>query len=249
MPDASSSPDVLDGRTRFLTAEWRNLTLVSYALDPDRVESVLPDGLAPDTREGKAYASLVAFDFANARVLGVGIPRHRTFPEFNLRVYVRHPASGARGVVFVRELVPRRLVAWVARGLYGEPYATASMQNLRRAGPETVTLTYRFDWKGREQRLRVEAGREGTVPGPDSLARFLIDRRWGFGTGPTGRLLRYRVAHPLWAVREAREHHLTLDWERVYGRRWAALKEAAPASVLVADGSDVAVSWRETMKG
>src|SRR3954471_19004784 len=109
----------------FLTARWSNLCLLTYAVPPALLEPRLPRGLSLDLRDGQAFVSLVAFDFLDTRVLGVPWPGYRNFPEINLRFYVRHREE--RGVVFVREFVPRRLVAFLARAIYGEPYVAARM--------------------------------------------------------------------------------------------------------------------------
>ena len=109
----------------FLTAEWRNLFLATYAVPPSLLEARLPPGLALDTRDGHAFVSLVAFEFLNTRVLGVPWPGYRNFAELNLRFYVHRtlPTRAVeRGVVFVREFVPQRLVAGMARWLYNEPH-------------------------------------------------------------------------------------------------------------------------------
>ena len=63
--------------------------------------------------------SLVAFEFRRTRVGGLAIPLHIAFPEINPRFYVRR--GGKRGVVFIRELVPRWAMGTVARLLYNEP--------------------------------------------------------------------------------------------------------------------------------
>src|SRR3954469_20731239 len=109
----------------FLTARWSNLCLLTYAVPPALLEPRLPPGLDLDLRDGQAFVSLVAFDFLDTRVLGVPWPGFRNFPEINLRFYARR--GDERGVVFVREWVPQRLVAWLARTLYNEPYAAAAM--------------------------------------------------------------------------------------------------------------------------
>ena len=82
-------------------------------------------GATIDTLEGSPRVSLVAFEFRRTRVGGLAIPGHIHFPEINLRFYVRH--GGERGVVFIRELVPRRAIATVARLLYNEPYQRVPM--------------------------------------------------------------------------------------------------------------------------
>ncbi|XOV74786.1 MAG: DUF2071 domain-containing protein [Phycisphaerales bacterium] len=79
----------------FLRAEWRDLILANYAVDPALLASRLPPGLEPDLFEGDAVYSLVGFRFLKTRVLGVKWPGFVNFPEINLRFYVREPESGA----------------------------------------------------------------------------------------------------------------------------------------------------------
>jgi len=99
--------------------------MVNYEIDPALLGSRVPAGTELDSWDGRAYVTLVGFLFENARVFGLQIPFHTDFEEVNLRFYVRRFAGTElrRGVVFVRELVPRRAIAWAARLLYGENYS------------------------------------------------------------------------------------------------------------------------------
>src|SRR5262249_34292929 len=107
----------------FLTANWINLFVVTYAVPPEILKPFLWPGLSLDLRGGDAFVSLVVFDFSDTRVRGISWPGYRNFPELNLRFYVRQGTE--RGVVFIREIVGKRLVAWIARTLYNEPYRIA----------------------------------------------------------------------------------------------------------------------------
>ena len=109
----------------FLTAAWRYLALLNFEVPPALLGPLVPVGTEFDTWGGIALASMVGFRFLDTRVLGIPIPGHRDFDEVNLRLYVRHRCEDGgwrRAVVFVRELVPRRAIATVARWFYNEPY-------------------------------------------------------------------------------------------------------------------------------
>ena len=80
---------------RFLTARWSNLFLATYAVPEGLLRSRLPPGLELDRRDGQCFASLVAFDFLDTRVLGVPWPGFRHFPEVNLAVYVNFRGRAA----------------------------------------------------------------------------------------------------------------------------------------------------------
>jgi uncharacterized protein YqjF (DUF2071 family) len=91
----------------------------------------LPRGTELDDWQGRTLVSLVGFRFLDTRILGAPIPLHRDFDEVNLRFYVRRrsPEGWRRAVVFVREIVPRRAIAVVARIWYNEPYIALPMRH------------------------------------------------------------------------------------------------------------------------
>ena len=111
----------------FLTARWSNLSLFTFAVAPERLAPRLPAGLELDTRNGRAFVSVVGLDFQKTRVLGVGWPGFRAFPDINFRFYARR--GDQRGVVFIREIVSHRFVAWLARTCYGEPFVSAPLDS------------------------------------------------------------------------------------------------------------------------
>src|SRR5438477_5664134 len=117
-------------RRPLLSADWRYLVMLNYEVDPDLLEPLVPAGTVLDRWRGRTLVSIVGFRFADTRVLGAAVPFHRDFDEVNLRFYVRRhlpSGEGRRGVVFVRELVPRLAVALVARWAYNEPYRAVPM--------------------------------------------------------------------------------------------------------------------------
>ena len=109
-------------KRRFLTAEWRHLLMLNYEVDPAVLRA--PRGTEIDSWNGKTFLSVVGFLFLGTRVLGVPVPFHRNFEEVNLRLYVRRQAGdeARRGVVFVKEIVPKIAIAAVARWIYNENY-------------------------------------------------------------------------------------------------------------------------------
>lgn len=234
-------PALTTSRWAFLRAAWRRLVLVTYAVEPARLEPWLPPGLTFDLRDGQAFVSLVAFDFLETKVLGMGWPGLRDFPEINLRFYVRE--GERRGVAFVREWVPSHLVAGVARWLYNEPYQAAPMTSSHRVDGDRLIVEHRLSVGG-DQTLRVEADAAPTLPAEDSLEHFFKEHSWGYGTSRRGRLVRYEVQHPRWRTHRVRSLDLAWDWGAVYGAAWADLAGAEPASVVLAEGSPVAVSPR-----
>lgn len=222
----------------FLTAEWLNVAAFTFAADEERLRPYLPGGATIDTLEGSPRVSLVAFEFRRTRVRGLAIPRHIAFPEINLRFYVRY--GGERGVVFIRELVPRRAIATVARRLYNEPYECVPMRcGAQPTADGGVLVWHRF---GRDSHLRVTGGAEPVVPEAGSAAHWLTHHSLGVGRARDGTTLLYNVAHPTWALREVTDVALEVDFGALYGQEWAWLREATPSHLSLAVGSPITVS-------
>jgi uncharacterized protein YqjF (DUF2071 family) len=224
-------------RRPFLTADWTNLILVTYPVPDEFLLPHLPPGLDLDRREGSAFVSLVAFDFSRTRVLGVAWPGYRRFPEVNLRFYVRRGSE--RGVVFIRELVPLRLVAWLAHALYNEPYAVLPMTSRVSETDRMIAVEHRLTADGRTCSIEANGDKPGGVPGPPSTTHFFKELRWGFGRTRQGETLQYEVRHDCWQAYPVRDYRVDLDWAALFGPRWAVLQKATPSSVILAAGSGV----------
>lgn len=235
----------------FLTARWEHVLMLSYVVDPALLAARVPDGVELDLFEGRCYVSLVGFRFLGTRVLGMGLPFHKDFDEVNLRFYVRRRVQdgvdGAwrRGVTFVKEIVPRRLIAWVARTVYEEPYVALPMRH-EVPGPAGGRLAYGWKadgcWQGMEARI---AGEPAFAP-EGSLADFITDHLWGY-TRRTDGTAEYEVEHPRWRLWTPSEPRLDLDVRALYGGDFVAFLAGTPAHALVAEGSAVAVRRGRTL--
>lgn len=223
----------------FLTARWTDLVIASYAVDRALIEPYVPPGCEPDLWKGSAYVSLVCFDFKSTRVGGIAWPGFVDFPEVNLRAYVRHRKN--RGVIFLRELVPQYFVAWCARFLYGEPYSRASIENEISRSDERVRIAHRFRFGGANNEVIADCEPALELAGPDSAEHFFKEHDRGFGVDRRGRRIEYRVYHPEWRTRRVKSCRIAVDFGRTYGDRWAFLSDRKPDSVVVAEGSHVAV--------
>jgi uncharacterized protein YqjF (DUF2071 family) len=222
----------------FLTAYWRHVVAATYEVEEERVARYVPPGVELDRLHGVPRLSLVAFEFEHTRVHGLPVPGCVRFAEINLRFYVR--CRGERGVVFIRELVPRRLVALVARVRYNEPYERTPM----RCGVDGVDgqlhVWHRFG-PGLGSSLEAWTSGEETQPPEDADDHWLTHHTLGIGRARNGGMREYRVEHPLWALRPVRRLEVDVDFERVYGPEWAFLSERRPGHVTYAAGSHVAV--------
>ncbi len=224
---------------KFLSARWEDLIMANYVVDPLLLESRIPRGTVLDLHEDKCFVSLVGFMFLDTRVMDFLIPFHVNFEEVNLRFYVRRETDDEirRGVVFVKEIVPRAAIASVARTRYGEPYEVWKMSNFR--NDEVV----RYSWqKGDcENNLSVERGKSVGVPADNSHGEFIIEHYWGYTKRKRSRTDEYKVEHPKWELFEAAHPHIDVDFGSTYGDGFAFLGEQDPHSVLLAKGSEIAV--------
>ncbi len=224
---------------RFLDAEWRMLAMLNYEVDSGVVSPLVPAGCELDTWNGRTFLSVVGFLFLRTRVRGVPIPFHRDFEEVNLRFYVRHKAGDEwrRGVVFVKELVPRWAIAWVARTAYHENYVALPMRH------ELTSSGLRYEWC----RDRVWEGLSATLAGepmtpPENAEEsFITEHYWGYAAQPDGVTLEYQVEHPRWAVWRAESAALDCDVRALYGPAFVESLSGEPTTAFVADGSHVVV--------
>lgn len=238
----------------FLTARWTNLCIFTWPVPPRQLEPLLPPGLELDTIDGDAFVSLVAFDFLDTRVFGVRWPGLTTFPEINLRFYVREPAAegrpARRGVMFIREYVRSRVICLTARLFYNEPYRRADMasrvedvygRNDDGSPRSLLRVEHEIRVGSSRSRLGITGSVPALVPSEDTLEHFFKEHQWGYGRDPRGELLRYEVQHPVWAAHPVVDSSVDIDWPALYGPEWGSLRGVAPLSVMLAAGSEVLV--------
>ena len=226
----------------FLTAEWRQLAMLNYAVDPAVLRPLVPRGTELDFHHGQTFVSVVGFRFLNTRVLGFFLPHHRDFEEVNLRFYVRRQVAGEwrRGVVFVSELVPRHLIAFVARTFYGEPYRVLPMRHaIEQSGPNR-RVEYSWQRSQRWEHLRLSATGESQEMAAGSEEEFITEHYWGY-TARGDRTSEYQVEHPRWRFWRATEALFEADVQSLYGAAFVEALSRPPTSAFIAEGSSVSV--------
>jgi uncharacterized protein YqjF (DUF2071 family) len=231
-------------RPPFLTAAWRRLVLLNYAVPPEVLQPHVPAHTELDIWNGTCYVSLVGFMFENTKVQGLKIPFHVNFEEINLRFYVRHqdPELGwKRGVVFISEIVPKPAIAWVANTLYRERYVARRMWHRWEEQPEGLEVEY--SWKEGKQWQAFGVKTAGTPQDikAGSEAEFITEHYWGYAHWDKKRTMEYQVEHPRWQVYPVQSWHCQVDFGAVYGSEFSACTDAAPQSIFLAEGSDIIV--------
>lgn len=239
----------------FLTAQWRQLAMLNYEIAPASLNPWLPAGTELDLWDGKALVSLVGFLFLKTRVWRIAFPFHGNFEEVNLRFYVRRRAGDGsrRGVVFIKEIVPRAAIAFAARKFYNENYVALPMGHALTEN----SAEYWWRFNGRLNRIKVTTrpGSPGVPPAgsstfatgqpkdlmPASEAEFITEHYWGYSRQPDGSTMEYKVEHPPWRVREAIDTELHGDIAGLYGPMFQDVLSGKPHSAFLAEGSKVTV--------
>lgn len=226
----------------FLTAEWRCLAMINFEVDPVLLLSRVPRGVELDFWKGKTFLSLVGFRFIKARLLGISLPFHGDFDEVNLRFYVRRRTveGWRRGVVFIKEIVPKLLVAAVARIFYNENYVALAMRHSIEREP-CVSAEYQWRNLGRWNAIKVIASGESDEVAPGSDAEFITEHYWGYCAQRDGGSVEYRVDHPSWRVWRATESSLDCNVAQLYGEEFVDCLGSPPTSAFIAAGSEVTV--------
>ncbi len=230
----------------FLSAEWRYLAMLNYEVDPDLLRNHIPPGTELDSFEGKTFISLVGFRFLRTKVLGIGVPFHRDFDEVNLRFYVRRHANGdlRRGVVFIREIVPRHAIATIARVAYNERYIRLQMRHtIAIHGPGDANIATDYQWRlnGAWNRLYAKASGVAYRPMESSIQQFITEHYWGYSTQRRGGCKEYQVAHEPWRVWDSTAAGFEGDANTLYGATFASVLNRKPDSAFIAEGSPVMV--------
>lgn len=232
--------------TNFLKAKWENLIMANYAVPPEILAPYLPKGVELDFYEGKTYVSLVGFLFKDTRIFNVPIPFYGTFEEVNLRFYVTRNTGNEikRGVVFINETVPSKIVAAVANYLYKEHYVSIPTRHDWKTDGKIKQI--KFDWKidGDWNSIYAEATEAGIPMAADSIEEFIFEHYYGYTKIDSETTEEYNILHDRWHVNEVTRYKINCNFAAMYGSDFDFLKERKPDSVMLAEGSSVAVKWK-----
>lgn len=233
----------------FLTAEWRRLAFANYEIDPNILEPYVPNKTELDFFEGKCYVSLVGFMFNNVRVLGLKIPYHVNFEEVNLRFYVRYNDKGEwkRGVVFIKEIVPRGAIAMVANTFYNEQYEKQKMNHVWEERENELLTSYRWQQKGKWQEFAITSSNEKRNIVENSIDEFITEHYWGYSRQSRFKTNEYEVTHLKWQVYNVTDYKINTDFTANYGTEFEFLNNAKPTTVMLAEGSEITIEGKRKL--
>jgi len=227
----------------FLTAAWNNLVMANYVVDPQLLQPYLPPYTEPDEYKGNAYLSLIGFMFEDTRLLGVKIPFHVNFEEVNLRCYVRRYHNGIwkRGAVFIKEIVPKPAIGFIANTLYNEHYSTRRMKHFRKVEDSEINLGYQWKHQGKWNSIEATTASTTVPMQQGSVEQFIAEHYWGYSRYNARTTYEYEVQHPPWEIYPVKQYLVDCDFGAVYGKQFAFLDRTTPDMVLVAKGSPIRI--------
>jgi uncharacterized protein YqjF (DUF2071 family) len=232
----------------FLSARWENLIMANYEVHPDVLTPYLPHGVELDFHNNKTYVSLVGFMFKRTSLFNIPIPFFGTFEEINLRFYVKRVEGDSikRGVVFINETVPHKIVAWLANKLYKEHYIAIPTKNTIEI--KSLSKNIRYDWKINKEwnHIAVDVANVKEQMLEGSIEEFIFEHYYGYTKIDEHHSQEYKVNHPRWQVNKVIDYSINCDFQSMYGNDFSFLSDHQPDSVILAEGSEVTVKWKRT---
>ncbi len=234
---------------KFLTAEWNNLIMANYIIDPAILKPYLPPKTELDFYHGECYVSLIGFMFEQTKMLGMRIPFHINFEEVNLRFYVRVKDGNTwkRGAVFIKEIVPKFAITMVANTLYREKYVTLPMKHFYEETTEEINLGYEWKYKGSWNKLEATTELRNSPMIAGSKEEFIAEHYWGYSKYNALTTFEYAVQHPSWFVHKVKSYNIQCNFEKLYGSEFSFLDNAEPDTVFMAKGSPIAILHKKNL--
>lgn len=231
----------------FLKAKWKKLIMINYVIDPKILTPYVPKGTVLDEFNGACYVSLIGFMFMDTKLMGMKIPFHINFEEVNLRFYVKRKEKNKikRGVVFIKEIVPKLAITFVANTLYNEKYETLKMKHEWRE--EETILKVGYDWKkeGKWNSIAVTAINKEQIIEEDSEIEFISEHYWGYSKHRENSTTEYEVRHPKWKYYPIKDYKVDVNFSETYGTEFSFLNSAKPKSVMLLEGSEISVEGKK----
>ncbi len=199
-------PGPLPKKPWVMQQRWNDLLFAHWPVPSTAVQATLPPGLVADRFDGVAWLGVVPFGMDRIRLHGLPtVPGARSFPELNLRTYVRERGTNRTGVYFYSLDASNPLAVMVARAAFHLPYYWANMS--MRSG-DTPGLAREIRYSSRrllaphpaQFRARYR-GLGAMAQGP--LEQFLTARYALYTTDRRGTLLRGDIHHLPWPLERA----------------------------------------------
>ena len=223
--------------------------MANYEVAPDLLTPHLPYKTELDFYKGKTYVSLIGFMFLHTRIRGLSIPYHVNFEEVNLRFYVKHHELGKwkRGTVFIKEIVPKPAISFIANKLYREKYDTMKMKHYHIEEDELIKTCYQWKSENKWNELSASCLKKSHLLAIGSEEEFIAEHYWGFTKYKEDKTYMYEVSHPRWEIFNVTNYNINCDFKGIYGNQFSFLATTKPSSVFMAKGSEVKIHNKQTI--
>ncbi len=228
----------------FLKAKWKNLALINYEIDKSILEKYVPKGTEIDLFNGKCYISLVGFLFQDTKLLGVKVPFHINFEEINLRFYVKRFENGEwkRGVVFIKEIVPKPALSFIAKTIYKEHYQTLpTKHSITKNKNQNIDFVYQWKTKNKWNTILIETEGENLDIEIGTASEFITEHYFGYTKYNENKTFEYEVKHPKWKQQKVLQTIIDADFKTTYGNEFEFLNNQEPEFTIFALGSEISV--------
>ncbi|CAN5649578.1 DUF2071 domain-containing protein [soil metagenome] len=226
-----------------LTADWNNLMVVNYEIDPAELKPYLPAGTEPDLWNNKCYISLVAFQFSNPKIKEIPIPFYKSFEQINLRFHVRKVCNGEvrKGVVFIKEIATGNLLKAGAALLYNEHYTHLKTRHTITKQSNAIDIQYDWNLNKQWNYIHAVAEKDKTTPDPNTAIAFIANRFWGYTNISPDKTAKFRIEHEPWKIHGVKFCQVNCNIKKLYGETLHTFLSQAPAFTFMIDGSSVKV--------
>jgi uncharacterized protein YqjF (DUF2071 family) len=228
-----------------LTAHWTNLLVVNYETEKNFLKKFLPAGTELNDWNGKYIMSLVGFEFSKIKLLGIPSPFFRHFAELNLRFYVKRKMKNGwrKGVVFIKEIAPHKLIGKMAGWLYKENFIALPITAFTETAGLLKKTGYEFKLNGGLNFLKAATETEYSAIAPESIEDFISDHYYGYTKLNGTKSKEFRVYHRPWKIHKVLSAEIQLDTKAVYGKEFEQWLHLQPLNTFLMDGSETTVSW------
>jgi len=175
---------------------WEDLLFLSWPVSVDAIRPLVPDEIEVDVFDGSAWISVVPFWMEGARFRGLPpIPFLNSFPEVNIRTYVR---TGDHAAIWFLSLDTQSHVnVFIARHAFHLPYFFADVAMER---GEEIAFRSERDGGAAAFDVRYRPKGEGSTPAGGTLEHFLTERYSMVCTGHDDTLYRGDIQHDPWQL-------------------------------------------------
>ena len=199
----SHRPWPLPHRPWVMYQRWHDLLFAHWPLAPEEVRPLVPRELELDLFEGKAWVGVIPFWMSHVHFRGVPpLPTAATFPELNVRTYVRCPQQPNHPGVYFFSLDAASVLAVLgARVGFGLPYFWAEVE----AGVRGDEVEYRSARRHgpRPAELMAQYRPVGNSSPKKTAVEHFVTERYCLYVVRQGRIHRVEIHHLPWPLQPA----------------------------------------------